>query len=80
MKRGIGRAMVERAKHWSVRSGELWLTTYAAVPWNEPWYSRLGFVRVPDEEVGRELRDILAAERAALPSNEARVAMVYRHR
>jgi RimJ/RimL family protein N-acetyltransferase len=80
MRRGIGRALVERALRWSVREGELTLTTYdARVDWNEPWYARLGFARVPEEEWGPELRDIVAHEREALPAPEARVVMRYRH-
>jgi predicted N-acetyltransferase YhbS len=80
MKRGVGRALVERAKRWSVREGELWLTTYGdSVPWNKPWYERLGFVEVTDADCGPEINAILAAERAALPTSERRLAMVYRH-
>jgi GNAT superfamily N-acetyltransferase len=79
MGRGVGRALVTRAKRWSVRAGELWLTTYAGVPWNQPWYERLGFVATPEAGCGPELRAALDAERAALPRARPRVAMVYRH-
>ena len=79
MHRGVGRALVERAIRWSVRPGELWLTTYDNVPWNKPWYERLGFVVANDNECGPELTAILAAERAALPAGEPRVAMVFRY-
>lgn len=81
MRQGIGRLLLRRAQHWSVRAGELWLTTYdARVPWNEPWYTREGFVRVPDHACGPELRTTLEAERRALPTSASRIAMVYRHR
>ncbi len=79
MNRGIGRALIERAQRWSVREGELWLTTYDNVPWNKPWYERLGFVVVNDSDCGPELMAIFASERAALPTKEPRVAMVFRH-
>jgi GNAT superfamily N-acetyltransferase len=80
MRQGIGRMLVERALRWSVPQGQLWLTTYDHVPWNGPWYERLGFQRVPEAEHGPELRRTLEAERAALPAPEHRVAMRYIHR
>jgi len=80
MGKGIGGAFVERAKEWSSLAGELWLTTYdERVPWNQPWYARLGFVRVPEAGCGPELRRKLEAERASLPAPEARVAMRFQH-
>lgn len=81
MKRGIGRALVERAKAWSVRPGELWLTTYdERVPWNAPWYSRLGFVTANYAEIPPTLATRLEAEKSVLPAKSGRVAMVFRHR
>jgi GNAT superfamily N-acetyltransferase len=80
MRQGIGRMLVERAIRWSTREGELWLTTYDHLAWNRPWYERLGFRRVPTAEHGPDLRRTLAAERAALPAPEQRVALRYRHR
>lgn len=73
-----GGSLVLHAQRWSKGRGRLWLTTYDNVPWNRPWYERLGFARVGDAHCGPELRSILAEERAALPSADARVAMVYR--
>ncbi|MFO0584287.1 MAG: GNAT family N-acetyltransferase [Anaeromyxobacter sp.] len=78
MRRGVGRALLARAVAWSERAGELWLTTYAHLPWNAPMYERAGFMRVEESRCGPELRAILRAERAALPRPEARVAMVRR--
>lgn len=81
MKRGIGRALVARAKAWSIRRGELWLTTYGqGIPWNAPWYARIGFVVTDQKDLGSELSGRLAAERAVLPAGDQRVAMVFRHR
>ena len=71
--------LVERAIRWSAPAGELWLTTYDRVPWNRPWYERLGFTAVSDESAGPELREVLRAERDALPAIHARLAMVFRH-
>lgn len=81
MKRGIGKTLVDRAKAWSIQRGELWLTTYSdIVPWNAPWYRRLGFVTINDRDLDPELGQRIAAERSVLPAGEARMAMVFRHR
>lgn len=53
---------------------ELSLTTFRDVPWNAPYYARLGFREV--HELGPELRTLVEAERHALPARAARVAMV----
>lgn len=75
MRRGIGRALVARAQRWSVRHGALWLTTYDHVPWNAPFYARMGFSRVDEGACGPELRAVLDDERRALPDPAHRVAM-----
>ncbi len=74
MRRGIGAALMERAFAWS-GAARLWLTTYAHLPWNAPYYQRLGFGIVPEAECGHELVQILERQRAALPAPEQRVAM-----
>jgi aminoglycoside 6'-N-acetyltransferase len=76
--RGIGRALLERALRWSVREGELWLSTYASVPWNAPWYARMGFVRASDAETPPELRALVDAARRTLPNGRDQIAMVCR--
>jgi GNAT superfamily N-acetyltransferase len=42
---GIGRALLEAAIQWATihRLTALTLTTFRAVPWNAPFYSRMGF-------------------------------------
>jgi len=80
MKRGIGKTLVDRAKAWSVRAGQLWITTYSdIVPWNAPWYRRLGFVSIEDQHLEPELARRIAEERQFLPAGHERVAMVFRH-
>lgn len=79
MRQGFGRMLIERALRWSTRERELWLTTYDHLPWNGPWYQRLGFSSVPESEHGPELQRRLAAERAVLPAPEHRVVLRYRH-
>ncbi|MFD7866441.1 GNAT family N-acetyltransferase [Streptomyces sp. NPDC057682] len=58
-RRGLGRALIDDAERWAVREGleALTLTTFRDVPWNAPYYARLGF-RVldgsgPDRPDGR---------------------------
>ncbi|MFI7007551.1 GNAT family N-acetyltransferase [Streptomyces sp. NPDC050145] len=65
-RRGIGRALIERA---AVRAGErglpaLTLTTFRDVPWNAPYYARLGFRVLAREELTGGLVRIRAAEAA----------------
>lgn len=65
-RRGIGRGLVDVARDWAVAHGlpALSLTTYAEVPWNGPYYARLGFEFVPPDQVTGGLRAIRAAEAA----------------
>lgn len=78
MRRGLGRALLAHAYEWAAPRGELWLTTYAHVPWNGPMYARAGFLRVDERDCGPEMRAILAEQRAALPAPEQRIAMLRR--
>src|SRR3954471_12472211 len=79
MRRGVGRSLMAFAQSWSAPARELWLTTYRHVPWNRPWYERLGFAPVSESKCGPELRAIVESERGALPCPDQRIAMVYRH-
>jgi GNAT superfamily N-acetyltransferase len=59
-RRGIGRALVDHVGAWAAARGlaGLTLTTFADVPWNAPYYARLGFVVVTDLTPGlRAIRD-----------------------
>jgi GNAT superfamily N-acetyltransferase len=51
-RRGIGRALVRRVAVWAQESSgrSLLLSTFSDVPWNAPFYARLGFELVPLEE------------------------------
>lgn len=48
--RGIGAALIEYLAAWARASGlsALTLTTYRDVPWNAPYYARLGFRTVAE--------------------------------
>jgi GNAT superfamily N-acetyltransferase len=76
MKRGVGHVLMNHTLQWAGKS--LWLTTYADIPWNRPFYERLGFACVSANLCGPEMRAILQEERLALPDPDQRVAMVRR--
>ncbi len=53
-RRGIGRRLIEAVAAWARAAGlpALTLTTFVDVPWNAPYYERLGFRRLADDELG----------------------------
>ncbi|SED95142.1 Acetyltransferase (GNAT) domain-containing protein [Streptomyces sp. 2224.1] len=72
--RRIGRALIDRAE----RAGgpaPLTLTTFAEVPWNAPYYARLGFRTLTATELTPGLRAIRAHEAALGLDHWPRVCM-----
>ena len=61
---GIGRALLDRALQWARDAGlnAVTLTSFRDVPWNAPFYQRVGFRVVDDPPPG--LAALRAAERA----------------
>jgi GNAT superfamily N-acetyltransferase len=61
----VGSELIDRASSWARSRGldALTLTTYREVPWNGPYYQRLGFVYLTAEEETPGLRAIRASER-----------------
>ena len=45
------------------RMSALYLTTFTHVPWNAPFYARLGFTALDDADMPRFLKDILEEEK-----------------
>ena len=73
---GLGRALIEEAKRYARANAlpALTLTTFREVPWNAPFYQRLGFTLV--ENATTALKTILDREaEAGLPG---RCAMILR--
>ncbi|MEU1122738.1 GNAT family N-acetyltransferase [Streptomyces sp. NPDC005899] len=64
--RGIGKALIEHAADWAGTHGAaaLTLTTFTGVPWNGPYYERLGFCFLPEAELTPGLRALRAVEAA----------------
>ena len=59
-RKGLGRALIDAAGVWAEHHGlaALTLTTYANVPWNAPYYERLGFEALTDHQLSEGLRRI----------------------
>jgi GNAT superfamily N-acetyltransferase len=76
-RRGLGRQLIDHAAGWAAGEGlaGLTLTTYAEVPWNAPYYARLGFVTLGEEELTDGLRAIRAHETARGLDTWPRVTM-----
>lgn len=62
--RGIGRALVRHVEQWGREQGldGTTLTTFRDVPWNGPWYHRLGYRELRADEIGPELRAVMEHE------------------
>lgn len=65
--RGLGRSLLAAAIGHSVRAGlaTLTLTTFRDVPWNGPFYARMGFAPIAGAALSERLRRVLADEAAA---------------
>lgn len=76
-RRGIGSALVDAVEDHALDSGcvEITLTTFRDVPWNAPFYDRLGFEVIPEQELGAELVRRLSDEVALGLDRSRRVAM-----
>jgi len=64
--RGLGRALVGAIERWASENGvvELTLTTYRDVPWNAPFYTRLGFTIIETAELDADLAARRSRDRA----------------
>jgi GNAT superfamily N-acetyltransferase len=76
-RRGIGSALLEAIEDYALGSGyvEITLTTFRDVPWNAPFYARVGFEVIPDQELDAELARRLSDEAALGLERSRRVAM-----
>jgi N-acetylglutamate synthase-like GNAT family acetyltransferase len=78
-RRGIGTALVHTVLEWVKRAGhqQVTLTTFRNVPWNMPFYSRLGFVEIPAHELQPELETVVRDEAGRGLDPDQRVVMRY---
>ncbi len=79
-RRGLGTALVRKACDWATSSGfdSLTLTTFRAIPWNAPFYVRLGFEELSRDTLRPELAALVAAEARRGLDPTIRVVMRYR--
>jgi GNAT superfamily N-acetyltransferase len=63
-RRGLGAKLVLRVCEWAASQGHesITLTTFRDLPWNMPFYARLGFAVVPPEEFSDALRKVVDDE------------------
>ncbi len=63
---GVGRLLLNHVIAWGRTEGlsELTLTTFRTIPWNGPFYAKMGFVEISDAEMPPHLGATLKAERA----------------
>lgn len=63
--RRVGARLMAACEQWAVAHGydRATLCTYRDVPWNGPYYQRLGWTVLPDAELGAELRALRQHER-----------------
>ena len=75
--RGLGRRLMAYAIEQAREKGfsALTLTTFREVPWNAPWYARMGFEIVPEALLSDALRQKLREEAAHGLAAESRCAM-----
>ena len=73
----IGAALIDHVAGLARASGRsaVTLTTFRDIPWNAPYYARLGFRDLPEQEWGPQLHAQVAHERAVIPVSAPRVAM-----
>lgn len=64
--RRLGPALLDTAAAWAARRHLRWvtLTTFTEVPWNAPYYARLGFKVLAEDELGPGLRRLREREAA----------------
>jgi len=75
--RGLGRALIAAAGDWarSLGRARLTLTTFREVPFNAPFYARIGFVEIAPDALTDALRRLREDERTHGVERSPRLAM-----
>jgi GNAT superfamily N-acetyltransferase len=76
-RRGLGTKLVMAVCAWAARDGyrSVTLTTFRDLPWNMPFYARLGFQVIVPEEFSPALRSVIEDETRRGLDPRRRVAM-----
>ena len=63
-RRGLGRRLIEAVRSWAVERGynTLRLSTFAQIEWNAPYYTKLGFRILAEDELGPGLLEVRRGE------------------
>lgn len=63
-RRGLGTGLVRAVCRWAAEAGlqAVTLRTFREVPWNMPFYARLGFEALDDEALGEAQRAVISDE------------------
>lgn len=75
--RGLGAMLLRHVEAWAQHQGlpRLTFTTFRDVPWNAPYYARLGYSEIFEDTIGPELAAIVAEERHLDAGQWPRVVM-----
>lgn len=81
-RRGLGAALIDVVCAWAVskRLPAVTLTTFRDVPWNAPYYARLGFSEIDPATLSREHVEIVRDEASRGFDPSKRVTMILRLR
>ncbi len=76
--RGLGRGLLEYVVQEARSQGAeaITLTTFRHVPWNQPFYERVGFRTLPTDAIAGDLRTVLDKEVEHGIPGEKRCAMI----
>lgn len=76
-RQGIGGQLIDHVADWAAAAGmtAVTLTTFRDIPWNAPYYARIGFRVVSGAEIGPQLRQTIEHEAAIGLDPTTRVAM-----
>lgn len=78
-RQGVGKRLIAEVAALARQRAiaRLTLTTFVQVPWNAPYYQRLGFRKIPMAQLDTQLQDILAQEIRLGFAAESRCAMEF---
>ncbi|MEZ4514022.1 MAG: GNAT family N-acetyltransferase [Chloroflexota bacterium] len=82
VRRGVGTALVRQVRQVAQAQGDLGVTlsTFRHVPWNAPFYRRLGFVEMVPEEQTAVFQALVAGEQARGLRTDLRLVMWFKMR
>lgn len=77
-RRGLGARLIDEVAMWARNCGysAVTLATFAEIPWNAPYYRRLGFRALREQELGPGLRQVRADEAASGLDLDTRICMI----